>query len=61
MTGTDPIKFVESLDIENLRARLEHLDREGRALRVLLRSALARESAARRRQVAPARKGAAHA
>jgi hypothetical protein len=42
-TPTDPTALVESLDAEAIRARLADLDRQARALRVLLRAARARQ------------------
>jgi hypothetical protein len=39
---TDPTAVVETLDPAAILARLEDLDREARALRVLLRAARAR-------------------
>jgi hypothetical protein len=50
MTGTDPIKFVETLSAAAIAERLEQLAREDSALRVLLRAARARERVDRRRQ-----------
>ncbi|HEY7313306.1 MAG TPA: hypothetical protein VH643_28410 [Gemmataceae bacterium] len=41
--------LVESLDAEAIRDQLAELDRQSRALRVLLRSAQARQRAADRR------------
>jgi hypothetical protein len=48
-TITDPVKVLRELDADAIAARLEELDAEARALRVLLRSARARQSAQRRR------------
>jgi hypothetical protein len=42
MPSTDPIAFVDELDPDVIRERLDDLDRQSRALRVLLRAALAR-------------------
>jgi phage shock protein A len=39
---TDPCRLIESLDPDALRDRIAELDRQITALRVLLRSALAR-------------------
>jgi hypothetical protein len=47
---TDPVALVQSLDPDQIARRLEALAAEERALRVLLRSARAREQALRRRQ-----------
>jgi hypothetical protein len=41
--ATDAVALIESLDARTIRARLAELDRQSRALRVLLRSALARQ------------------
>ena len=43
MASADPISLIESLDPSELRSRLELLDRQQSALRVLLRAALARQ------------------
>jgi hypothetical protein len=42
---TDPIRFIESLDADQIAERLAQLSAEERALRVLLRSARARQAA----------------
>jgi hypothetical protein len=47
---TDPAALIEGLDPEQIRRELEDLDGRARALRVLLRSALARQRAQRRRE-----------
>jgi hypothetical protein len=39
---TDPVELVRQLDADTIRARLDELDRERDALRVLLRAALRR-------------------
>lgn len=39
----DPTRLIESLDAGELRQRLRDLDHQQRALRVLLRAALARD------------------
>ncbi|HEX5271457.1 MAG TPA: hypothetical protein VFW33_13265 [Gemmataceae bacterium] len=39
----DPVAMVDSLEPDAIRARLADLDRQSRALRVLLRAAVARE------------------
>jgi hypothetical protein len=44
-----PTELVNSLDPEAIAARLDALDREAQALRVLLRSARARQAAQVRR------------
>jgi hypothetical protein len=46
----EPVALLRSLDPERIQARLDDLDRETRALRVLLRSARARQ---RRNDTAP--------
>jgi hypothetical protein len=38
----DPLALVNSLDVEEIRRQLEELDNQSRALRTLLRAALAR-------------------
>jgi hypothetical protein len=48
---TDAVALIERLDPDAIRNRLAELDRQSRALRVLLRSALARQ----RRTSLPAR------
>jgi hypothetical protein len=55
---TDAAKLVKSLDADEIARRLEELADEERALRVLLRSARARENAVRRRR---SQKGGGHA
>jgi hypothetical protein len=68
-TPTDPIALLDQLDPEAIAARLirlererEALDRDRAALRILLRSARARQAAAARRQTAgDRREGARHA
>jgi hypothetical protein len=47
---TDPVSIVKTLDADAIAARLAELDSEASALRVLLRSARAREQALRRCQ-----------
>jgi hypothetical protein len=59
----DPVTLVDRLEPEALRERLRDLDRQSRAIRVLLRAAVARERQDLRRKaisVAP-QGGAAHA
>jgi hypothetical protein len=54
----DPVTLLSHLPADAIRARMDELEAEQRALRVLLRSALARERAlARRRGGASARAG----
>jgi hypothetical protein len=53
----DPLKLVNTLDANAIASRLEELDAERAALRVLLRSARARETAARRREKAAGEEG----
>jgi hypothetical protein len=50
---TDFAALIDSLDADAIRAQLEDLDRQERALRVLLRSAVARQRAQQRHRVAP--------
>jgi hypothetical protein len=52
---TDPMALLRSLDVETIEARLDALNREQSALRVLLRSARARQRAASRRRQEPKR------
>jgi len=40
LSPTDPVELVRRLDAEVIRSRLEELDREREALKVLLRAAL---------------------
>jgi hypothetical protein len=42
-TLPDPVALLESLDPDRIREELDELDRRSRALRVLLRSAVARQ------------------
>jgi hypothetical protein len=42
----DPVVLVDQLEPEAIRQRIAELDRQSRALRVLLRAAVARERAA---------------
>jgi hypothetical protein len=42
MDTIDPVHIVDRLDAAYIRARLSELDRQQRALRVLLRAAVAR-------------------
>jgi hypothetical protein len=48
-TPPDPVSIVKMLDADAIEARLAELDAEATALRVLLRSARAREAVLRRR------------
>jgi hypothetical protein len=50
----DPVALVDSLEPVAIRDRLAELDRQSRALRVLLRAAVARERQTRRRLAAAA-------
>jgi hypothetical protein len=50
---TDPVALLATITTEDIRVRLDQLDAEQRALRVLLRSAIARERARDRRKGAP--------
>jgi hypothetical protein len=45
----DPVSLIERIDPDAIRERLADLDRQTRALRVLLRSALARQRVTKRR------------
>jgi hypothetical protein len=45
----DPVQIIESLSVEQIEARLDEIDREGQALRVLLRAARARGRVIRRK------------
>jgi hypothetical protein len=47
MLDKDAIDFVNGLDPEEIRARIDELESQSRALRVLLRSALARQANSR--------------
>jgi hypothetical protein len=47
---TDPVALVRSLDADQIARRLEELAAEERALRVLLRSARARQQGQLRRE-----------
>jgi hypothetical protein len=53
---TDPVGLVDQLEPDLIRDRLADLDRQSRALRVLLRAAIARERQAQRRHAV----GASH-
>jgi hypothetical protein len=57
---SDPVGLVDSLEPDVIRARINELDRQGRALRVLLRAAIARERVTRRQQITPRREGGTH-
>jgi hypothetical protein len=46
---TDAVTLIENLDPDVIRDRLAELDRQSRALRVLLRSAVARQHSTIRR------------
>jgi hypothetical protein len=50
-TQTDAVALIQGLDADQIARRLEELDAEAQALRVLLRSARARERARTRRQL----------
>jgi hypothetical protein len=56
---TDAVALLEGLSIEQLRQRLNTLDAEAKAVKVLLRAALARERLLERRT--PRRQEATHA
>jgi hypothetical protein len=63
LSNLNPSELVNSLDAEAIAARLDELEREAQALRVLLRSARARQGAQRRRdnvcdKASSARRGA---
>ena len=51
--NADPVAMVDQLEPDVIRARLVELDRQSRALRVLLRAAVARERVAHRRAAPP--------
>jgi hypothetical protein len=57
MEPADPIELLSRLDADAIAWRLDDLEHQAKALRVLLRSARARENAAARRQSAQERKG----
>jgi hypothetical protein len=59
-TPADPVAIVQSLDADAIAARLDELAREEQALRVLLRSARARQKGQRQPPPMEARKGVAH-
>jgi hypothetical protein len=62
--AADPVALVDALDPDAIAARLDEIDRESKALRVLLRAARARRAAEQRRSVAThqaAGQGVAHA
>lgn len=46
----DPVELVDRLDAETIRTRLADLDRQSRALRVLLRAAVTRRGWDERRE-----------
>lgn len=54
---SDPVSIVNTLDADSIAKRIAELDAEASALRVLLRSARARENAQRRRGTSPAKEG----
>ncbi|HYV35512.1 MAG TPA: hypothetical protein VE988_07405 [Gemmataceae bacterium] len=59
---TDPLDFVRGLDADTIAKKISELEREAKALRVLLRSARARQSAEQRRaRPANTVKGVRHA
>jgi len=56
ITTTDPVLLVQQLDADTIRARLDAIDRERDALRLLYRAALAaqrRQQKAGPREVSP--------
>jgi hypothetical protein len=57
MDTIDPIAVVERLSPSILRQRITELDRQRRALAILLRAAVARERAAMRATQAPVSNG----
>jgi hypothetical protein len=57
----DPIRLVRDLDADAIAARLVELEAEASALRVLLRSARARENARKRASRPTREKEVAHA
>jgi hypothetical protein len=50
-TPTDPVALINGLNADQITKRLEELTAEEQALRVLLRSARARDGARRRHKV----------
>jgi hypothetical protein len=62
-TTIDPVALVDGLEPDAIRSRIAELDRQSRALRVLLRAAVARERDKQHLQAAgqPQRREAAHA
>jgi hypothetical protein len=50
-TPPDAVALIEALDPDELRAELRELDKRSRALRVLLRAAVARERRRERPEV----------
>lgn len=57
---TDPIALVDALSVEEIIAKINDLDRQVKALRVLLRAARARERPEPEPAKAPPAKGARH-
>jgi hypothetical protein len=55
---SDPLKAIQALAPAEIEERLEELDRQASALRVLLRSARAREAVGRRQAATPKKAGA---
>jgi hypothetical protein len=57
----DPVALVDRLDPDAIRTRLADLDRQSRALRVLLRAAVARSRRRAAQAACPPPAGGAHA
>jgi hypothetical protein len=59
-TFPDPVEFVDSLNVERLRAKLVELDRQTAATKLLLRAALARRREEMRNRPGRKEGGAGH-
>jgi hypothetical protein len=57
MTTDDAIDALATITVKQLRERLDEIEREAQSLRVLLRSALARQAAEQRRPKTATRRG----
>jgi hypothetical protein len=60
-TAADPVALIEQLDAADLRRQIAELDRQRRALAVLLRAAAARERQRDRAAAPPEGQEVAHA
>jgi hypothetical protein len=58
---SDPLRAIQSLSADEIENRLDELDRQASALRVLLRSARARAAGAKRQPAKPKEGGASGA